>query len=86
MHLASLAENALFGSSLKMKKIENCTILNPKGNSYCRRKNSARGPRFKVEELLTEIDMLIQSHIQVQTEANVALPHFTRQLAVAVCQ
>ena len=28
-------------------KNENCTILIPKGNSYCRRKSSARGPRFK---------------------------------------
>ena len=32
---------------LKMKN-ENCTILIPKGNSYCRRKSSARGPQFKV--------------------------------------
>ena len=29
-------------------KIENYTILIPKGNSYCRRKRSARGPQFKV--------------------------------------
>ena len=28
--------------------IENTTILIPKGNSYCRRKSSARGPWFKV--------------------------------------
>ena len=32
---------------LKMKN-ENCTILIPKGNSYCLRESSARGPRFKV--------------------------------------
>ena len=32
----------------KKKKNENCTLLIPKGNSYCRRKSSARGPRFKV--------------------------------------
>ena len=40
-----------------MKKNENCTILIPKGNSYCRSKCSARGPRFKVssEGLSAEI-------------------------------
>ena len=31
-----------------MKKKKNCTILIPKGNAYCHRKSSARGPRFKV--------------------------------------
>ena len=30
------------------KKNENCTMLIPKGNSYCRRKSSTKGPRFKV--------------------------------------
>ena len=45
-----------------------------KRNSYCRRKSSARGPRFKVpsEELSTEIDILIRLPIQEQTEAGVA--------------
>ena len=49
-------------------KFENCTILIPKGNSYFRRKSSARGPRCKVssEGLSTEIDTPIQSPIQVQ--------------------
>ena len=48
---------------------ENCTILIPKGNTYCRRKSSAKGPRFKVlyEGLSTEIDILIRSPIQVVT-------------------
>ena len=36
------------GFSADIKKIENCTILIRKGNSYCRRKSSARGPWFKV--------------------------------------
>ena len=37
------------------------------GNSYCRRKSSARGPWFKVssEGLPTEIDILIPSNIQM---------------------
>ena len=50
---------------------ENCTILIPKGNTYCRHKSSARGPRFKVssEGLSAEIDILQQSPIQVQTKA-----------------
>ena len=53
---------------------ENCTILIPEGNSYCRRKSSARGPRFKVssEGLSAEIDIPQQSSIQVQTKADVA--------------
>ena len=39
----------LNGLNEKLKiEIENCTILIPKGNSYCRRKSSARGPQFKV--------------------------------------
>ena len=43
---------------------------------------------FKVlsEGLSAEIDILQRSPIQVQTEADVAYPHCTRQLAVAVCQ
>ena len=55
-------------------KIENCTILIPKGNSYCRRKSSARGPRFKVssEELSAKIDIPQRSPIQVQTKVEVA--------------
>ena len=54
--------------------IENCTIFIPKGNSYCRRKSSARGPRFKVssEGLSAEIDIQLRSPIQVQAKANVA--------------
>ena len=53
---------------------ENCTILIPKGNSYCRRKSSARGPRFKVssEGLSAEIDIPQRSPIQVQTKADEA--------------
>ena len=41
----------------KLKKNENCIALIPKGNSYCRRKSSARGLRFKVssEGLSAEI-------------------------------
>ena len=59
------------------KKNENCTILIPKGNSYCRRTSSARGPRFKVssedaEGLSVEIDIPQWSPIQVQTKAEVA--------------
>ena len=50
-------------------KIENCTILIPIGNSYCRHKSSSRRPRFKVssEGLSAEIDIPLQSPIQVQT-------------------
>ena len=53
---------------------ENCTILIPKGNSFCRRKSSASGPRFKVssEGLSAEIDIPQRSPIQVQTKADVA--------------
>ena len=55
-------------------KNENCTILIPEENSYCRNKSSARGPLFKVssEGLSTEFDILIWSSIQVQIEADVA--------------
>ena len=51
----------------KLKKIEYCTILIPKGNSYCRHKSSARGPRFKVssEGLSAKIGIPIWSPIQV---------------------
>ena len=54
------------------KKNENCTILIPKRNSYCCRKSSARGPRFKVssEGLSAEIDIPQRSPIQVQTKAD----------------
>ena len=53
---------------------EDCTLLIPRGNSYCRRKSSARGPRFKVssEGLSAEIDIPLRSPIQVQTKAYVA--------------
>ena len=56
----------------KKMKNENCTILIPKRNSYCRRKSSARGPRFKVssEGLSAEIDISQRSPIQVQTKAD----------------
>ena len=60
---------------LKMKnENENSSILIPKGNSYCRRKSSARGPRFKVlsEGLSAAIDIPLQSPIQAQTKVNVA--------------
>ena len=55
-------------------KIENFTILILKGNSYCCRKSSARGPRFKVssEGLSAEIDIPQRSPIQVQTKVKVA--------------
>ena len=70
------------------KKIENenCTILIPEGNSYCRLKSSARGPRFKVlsERLSIEIDILIRSPIQVLTEIN-AEAKCNRWFTVAVC-
>ena len=58
----------------EMKMDENCFILIPKGNSYCRRKSSARGPRFKVssEGLSAEIDIPLRSPIQVQTKSNAA--------------
>ena len=48
--------------------------LIPKGNSYCRRKSSARGPRFKVssEGLSAEFDIPLRSPIQVQTKVDVA--------------
>ena len=48
--------------------LENCTILTPKGNSYCRRKSSARGPWFKVsfEGLSAEMsnDLDLKSHLE----------------------
>ena len=58
---------------LKKMKIGICPLLIPDGNSYCRRKSSARGPWFKVssERLSTEIDILIRSPIQVQTKADI---------------
>ena len=58
--------------TLKIMKIENCTMLIPMGNSYCRCKSSARGPRFKVssEGLSTEKNILIRSPIKVLTEAD----------------
>ena len=62
-------------SGKKNWKIENCTISIPKGKLYCRAKNSAREPPFKVssEELSTAIDILLRSPIQVQTEADCCL-------------
>ena len=53
-------------------KIENWTIIIPKGNSYCYRKSTARGPPFKVssEGLSEEIDLLLRSPIQVQTKSD----------------
>ena len=46
----------------KKMKIDNCTILIPKGNSYCRHNSSARGPPFKVstEGLSEEIDIPVK--------------------------
>ena len=42
------------------------------GNSYCRLKRSAKGPRFNVssERLSPEIDIFIQSPIPKITEPN----------------
>ena len=59
--------------TLKIWTFEKCTTLLPKGNSYCCRKSNVRGPRFKIasEGLSTEIDILVQSTIQVPTEADV---------------
>ena len=53
---------------------ENCTILIPKGNSYCCRKSSARKHWFKVssEGPSTEIDIPLRSPIHVQTKADFA--------------
>ena len=67
--------NLMYDCNSKYQRlIENCTILIPKGNSYCRRNSSARGPRFKVssEGLSAEIDIPLQSPIHVQTKADVA--------------
>ena len=71
-------------------KIEICTILIAKGNSYYCRKStpsSYKGPQFKVssEGLATEIYRLIRSTIQVLIEVDIAEPKCTRQLTVAVC-
>ena len=57
----------------KKKKKKIYTKLIQKGNSYWRRKSSAK-PWSKVssEGLSTKIDILIRSPIQVQTEADVA--------------
>ena len=45
---------------------ENCTMLIPKGNSYCHPKRSTRGPWFQVsfKRLSPEIDLLIGSPFQ----------------------
>ena len=71
-----LRDNFMAAEHGEMKKMknENCTILIPKGNSYCRHKSSARGPRFKVssEGLSAEIDIPQRSPIQVQTKVKVA--------------
>ena len=55
-------------------KIENCSLLIPKGNSYCCRKSSATGLRVKVsyKGLSAEIDILLHSPIHVQTKVDVA--------------
>ena len=61
--------------SVKEKKNRKLHYISiPKENSYCRRKCSARGPRFKVSSkgLSAEIDILQRSPIQVQTKADVA--------------
>ena len=54
-------------------EIENGTISILKEMSYCRRKSSASGPRFKVsfEGLSAEIDIPLRSPIQVQPKADV---------------
>ena len=53
---------------------ENYILFIQNGNSYCSRKSSARGTRYKVssEGLTAEIDILIRSLIQVQTKVDVA--------------
>ena len=58
----------------KKNENENGTMSIPRGNSYCCRKSSAKGPRFKVSSkgVSPEIDILIQSPIEVLTEAGVA--------------
>ena len=49
IQLLTLSQCSLFSSKIcTFMKIEKCTISIPKGNSYCRRKSSARWPRFKV--------------------------------------
>ena len=57
-----------------MKKSKILLVI-PKGNLYCRRKRSARGLRFIVSSeglsIEIDIDLLIRSPIQVQTEADV---------------
>ena len=60
-------------------------MLIPKGKSYCRRKSSGRGPRFKVlsEGLSTELDILIRSPIKVLIEADVA--YITRLYQAVDC-
>ena len=56
-----------------LKKIENCTILIPSGNSYCRRKSSAKDLGLVSSEGLSpETDILIRSPIQVLTKTDVA--------------
>ena len=58
----------------KIEKVESCILLIPKGNSYCRRKISAREHRFKVssEGLSAEIDIPLRSPVQVQTKIDAA--------------
>ena len=76
-HPSTNKKSSVAGLILVMKnEIENCTILISKGNSYCRRKSSARGPRFKVSSkgLSAESDILLQSPIHVQTKADFAYP------------
>ena len=60
---------------LALNKMENCTISTPKGNSYCRRKSSAGGHRFKVssERLSTEIDIIIRSPIKARNQVRCCL-------------
>ena len=70
--------NLTYGSIKSTMKNENqnqnYTMLIPKEYSYCCRKSTARGPRFKVSSkgLSAEIDILQRSPIQVHTKADVA--------------
>ena len=72
--LSLSSSSSFFSFSVSHLKIENYTILIPKGNSYCRRKSSAREPQFKVSSggLSRESDILIRLLIKVSTEVDVA--------------
>ena len=74
---------------IKKLKITKLHYINPKGNSYCCRKSSARGPWFKVssEELSIEIDILMRSTIQVQNKTSLPFypPYLTSSFLDRLC-